>query len=218
MAPKPAPAANVGENGVQVKTRAYNERDEIRKQTLSVGALRKQEKEREEEEEVMEIEAREIPQSQQGRRHSVDSNIDFRPHGVPLQLTYPDYPGHPPQSMDPSPRWRSVPMQPIDERPRQPGQSGQSGHRPVQTQVAQAQMPIHQRRRMSNSTRGTPSVMTKSSSGSSRLGTEYSIPEAANRHSRDNASGGMAPPQMASLASPEVMDISLVVSWLTLQY
>ena len=198
----------MGVNGDKVKVRAYNERDEIRTRTLSVEALPQQEKEREEEEEVMEIEAREIPQNQQGRRHSVDSNIDFRPHGgdaQPLQLTYPGYPGHSP---------RSVPMQPIKER------AEQLGHRPMQTQMVQVQMPIHQRRRMSNSTGGAPSVMTKSSSGSSRFGTEYSIPEARDTRSRGetNASRGMAPPQMASLASPEVMDISLAVSRLTLQF
>jgi hypothetical protein len=117
VAPKPVPAANVGANGVQAKIRAYNERDEIRKRTLSVEAPQQQEREREEEEEVMEIEAREIPQ---GRRHSVDSNIDFRPHGVhgqPLQLTYPGHPGHAPRSTDPSPRRRSVPMQPSTSGP-----------------------------------------------------------------------------------------------------
>ena len=194
---------------VQAKIRAYNERDEIRKRTLSLVPAPRQEKEKEEEEEVMEIEAREIPQA---RRHSVDSNIDFRPHGVPgqpLQLTYPGHPGHPmqyaPRSTDPSPRRRSVPMQPIDEL--------SAGQMQMQMQMVQMQMPIHERRRMSNST-GTPSVMTKSSSGSSRVGTDYSIPEAGNRHSRgsSNASGGMVPPQMASLASPEVMDVSLAVS------
>ncbi len=95
-------------------------------------------------------------------------------------------------------------MQPIADRPRQ------SGHSPVQ-----AQMPIHKRRRLSNSTGGATSVMTKSSSGSSRLGTEYSIPEGGNRHSKgSNASGGKAPPQMALLASPEV---TVVVSRLTLE-
>ncbi len=73
----------MGADGVQAKIQAYNERDEIRKRTLSVEVPRQQEREGEEEE-VMEIEAREIPQS---RRHSVDSNIDFRPHGRRLQLT-----------------------------------------------------------------------------------------------------------------------------------
>ena len=189
-------------NDVQAKIQAYNERDDIRKRTLSVEAPRQQEKEGEEE--VMEIEAREIPRS---RRHSVDSNIDFHPHGQPLQLTYPGHPGHTPRSTGPSPRRGSVPMQLIDGRPKPPG------HSPVQAQV-----PIHERRRLSNSTGGAPSVMTKSSSGSSRLGTEYSILEARNGHFKGgNASGGKAPPQMASLASPEVMDVSLVVSWLTLE-
>ena len=180
---------------------------------MSVEAPQHQERDREEEEEVMEIEAREIPQ---GRRHSVDSNIDFRPHdvhGQPLQLTYPAHPGHVPRSTDSSPRRRSILMQPIDER-----SSGPMRMQMVQVQV-QMQMPIHERRRMSNSTGGAPSVMTKSSSGSSRLGMEYSIPEAGNRHSRgsSNTSGGTALLQIASLASPEVMDVSLVVSWLTLQ-
>ena len=97
-------------------------------------------------------------------------------------------------------------MQPIDQ---------QSAS---QMQMVQMQMPIHERRRLSNST-GAPSIMTKSSSGSSRFGTEYSIPEAGNRHLKgsSNTSGGMAPPQMASLASPEVMDVSLVVSRLILR-
>ena len=194
----------MGANSVRAKVRAYNERDDIRKRTLSIVPPLRQEKEREEEEEVMEIEAREIPQA---RRHSVDSNIDFRPqgvHGQPLQLTYHGHPGHIPRSADPSPRRGSVPMQPIDE---------QSANQMQMVRV-QVQVPIHERRRMSNSTGGASSVMTKSSSGSSRFGTEYSIPEAGNRHSRgsSNASAGMAPPQMASLASPEVMDVSLGVS------
>ena len=197
---------SVGGNGTEAKVPAYNERDEIRKRTLSIEGPRQQEKEGEEEEEVMVIEAKEIPQSQQSRRHSVDSNIDFRLQGQPLQLTYPGHPGHAPRSIDLSPRRGSVPMLPINELP---GQLGQPGHRPMQTQVVQ---PIHERRRLSNSTGGAPSIMTKSSSGSSRLGTEYSIPEAGNRQRGSNAGEGKAPPQMASLASPEVMDVSFAVS------